>query len=309
MTADISKIQFLDGSAGSGDVSLFVAGDLQSGNYNMTRLFVWRGGDEWFHWNFDSMVVSTCMTTSKDGSQRSYYALGQDGLIWVAQSGVGDSVERIEDAGTGKDKLGYVSRIREIDGSVYVCGDQGQVYRRMDEFWAHIDSGLLHKERREDDSSLNDIAGTGETDLYVIDDSGRVFHFDGKAWTDVSPPTNLSLSSIRCREKDDVVICGDEGLLLRGNHNQWEVITEPDENLGCIWDVEFLGDELFCAVEETIMVWQDGKLHPIEFDLKHKPDAHRLSQRDGKLFSIGEEHLCAYDGKKWEYIQHPDNVD
>lgn len=301
---EIAKIKYMDGVAVEESVRIFVACDLQTGNFNISRLFWLTEDGEWMYDDVESVIISICIVAKP---HRTYFALGQDGLIFVVVSGGEDLKEKIKDAGTGREKYGYVTQIREIGGDVYVCGDQGQVYKRIPDGWKHIDQGMLHKERKKHDISHNSIDGTSSNDIYVVGDHGRIFHFNGNEWTDVSFPTNLHLQRVKCVSSDEVYICGEHGLLLRGNHRGWEMIGDPDME-ETIWDVEMFKGKLYLAVEDRLMVYYGEEITPVDTKLTPEIDAHRLDARNGFLWSFGEEDLAYYDGSRWTRVIHPDNM-
>jgi hypothetical protein len=301
---EVSKVQFMDGAAVEEVVKVFVACDLQSGNFNVSRLFWMTESAEWMHADVDSVVVSVCVVTKPP---RTYFSLGRDGKIFITVSGGSDSVETIPDAGTGKGKLGYVCQIREVAGALYVCGDQGQVYRRVDASWQHHDEGLLHRERRERDISLNSIDGTAANDLYVVGDYGVIFHYDGKKWTDASFQTNLHLQRVKCVSRDLVYVCGERGTLLEGSRHGWKNIGEPDMD-ATIWDLEVFNEWIYLVAEDRLMVSDGKSIKSVDTKLKPAVDAHRLSSRGGILWSIGENDLAFFDGAKWTRVVHPDNA-
>ncbi|MBS0184531.1 MAG: hypothetical protein JSS39_19255 [Nitrospira sp.] len=302
--ATVSYVQFMDGVAVEDKVRVFVAADLQTGNYNLSRMFYLRDDAKWYHWDAKTIVASVCVVAS---NVRTAYAIGRDGLISGLVSGGDFFEERIVEAGTGRNKYGYLSQSREIDGQPFVCGDQGQVYKRTGKGWIHIDEGLLQTERiKREQLSLNGIDGTSSDDLYVVGDNGKIFHFNGRHWTDVSFRTNVHLERVKCVNKQEIYVCGDHGTFLRGNHEGWEMIGDPEME-GNIWDIEPYNGDIYLAVEDTLMVYHNEELSKVETGLKRQIDAYRLSARNGVLWSIGESHLACFDGKHWTYVSHPDN--
>lgn len=300
----VSSVQFMDGIAVEDVVRVFVAADLQAGNYNLSRMFYLREENKWYHWDAKTVVASVCVVV---GGGRTYYAVGRDGLVSGLVSGGDFFEERITEAGTGRNKYGYLSQIRSIDGQPFVCGDQGQVYKRTGKGWVHVDEGLLQKERIQKwQLSLNGIDGTASDDIYVVGDNGKIFYFNGKKWSDVSFGTNIHLERVKCVNKQEVYICGDHGTLLRGNREGWEMIGDPEME-GNIWDLEPFNDDIYLAVEDALMIYHNGEVAKVETGLDRRIDAYRLSARNGVLWSIGESHLACFDGKRWAYVPHPDN--
>lgn len=303
-TTQIAKLQFMDGVAIEEVVHFFAAGDLQSGNYNLTRLFYFRDEDEWSFVDVETVVVAVCASFKP---RRKYFALGRDGLVWSLESGAEPQLERIADAGTGKKKFGYLSQIRDIQGAVYACGDGGQVYLHGPSGWRHIDDGILEVKEKKSPNCHNGIDGTDRDNIYVVGEYGRIFHFDGSRWKNVSADTNCHLERVKCVSRDEVYVCGANGTLLRGNHSGWEFIGDPAMK-EYIWDLEpFLGS-LYLAVEDRLMVHNGKSLEFVATKLKADIDAHRLSSRGGKLWSFGERDLAVFDGTRWKQVIHPDNA-
>lgn len=299
----IARVQFMDGAAGDKVVRLFVACDLVAGNYNLSRLFVFREKDEWHYTDVNFIVVSAAMHIDATSSFRTIYALGRDGNVWEKLSGKDPTIATIQHAGTGKGKYGYLSQVRFIGAEPYICGDQGQVYRKSGKNWVHCDGGILTKAAT---NSLNGIDGTGPDDVYVVGDQGKIFHFDGSSWTDISYPTNLILARVRCVRRDLVYVCGQKGLLLVGNRRGWQVI-DHGENIGEFWDVEYFDERIWLVADNRLVMLDQGKLSPVVTGLSPRTDAHRLSANGNMLWSIGENDLAVYDGAHWSRIVHPDN--
>ena len=102
-------------------------------------------------------------------------------------------------------------------------------------------------------------------------------------------------------------MCGANGTLLKGNRRGWEFIGDPEME-DYIWDLELFQGILYLAVEDRLMIYDRTELKPVETKLKPQIDAHRLSCRNGILWSFGENHLACFDGAKWTRIVHPDNA-
>lgn len=309
MPEGAARVQFMDGAAGDEQVQIFLACDLQTGNYDLSRLCYRLPGDQWKYFDVPFVVVSVPLNPTTNSAVPRVLALGRDGRIWLANSGAAPRTERIADAGTGRGKYGYLSRVRQIAGQFYICGDQGQVYVRRGSGWQHMDRGLLHPRRTEGiEYGLNGIDGTAPDDIYVVGDAGAVFHFDGTRWEDVGIDTSLDLESVRCVSRDIVHVCGGMGTLLTGNRQGWRLLAEgeTEDNL---WDLEMFGGRLYLAANSGLLAYDatGDAIVPVDTGLSPKPDGHRLSTNVRELWSIGENHLARFDGATWELIVHPDN--
>ncbi|UZZ13283.1 hypothetical protein NDO41_12690 [Ectopseudomonas mendocina] len=306
MKTQTQNLQFMDGSGGDDKIALLLATDLQSGNYDFTRIFTLDSDGCWGHWDFDSVAVSVLLSCHGVRPERRYFALGRNGQVFCTESGKDPWIETISSAGTGKHKRGVLKRIRAIGEHIYACGGGGQVYRRDGQHsWTTLDA-LPLTVKTAGRGILCDIAGFSEHDLYVAGQSGRIFHYDGSGWQDVSPATNLYLESLRCASNGKIYVCGQNGLLLWGDKNGWNFLIEPGE-IEDIWDIQPFKETLYVAADEQLMALENDTLVPVDTGLHPAPNAFRFSASNGILWSIGESDICCFDGSTWQRIVHPDN--
>jgi hypothetical protein len=308
---EISKVYFNDGVAGHETIRLFLASSLQSGDFNLTRLAFLKNEDDWYYFDFESVVYSVCLLIQPTHPPSlNFFALGRDGKVLLIASKSHPIFEEIPDAGTGPNKYGYVTDIQEIGGEIYVCGASGQIYQRTKMGWIHRDQGLLEplpfKLPR---LFLNSIDGTATDDIYAVGNEGYIFHFNGKQWRNVSFETNLNLLSVKCINPDEVYICGQNGLMLGGNHNGWRILIDPDEvDIEELYDIEVFENKIYLSSESGLMIYNRKDIQSVDTGLNPPLiDTSSLSARDGILWSIGGEDLAYYNGKQWRRVIDPDN--
>lgn len=306
MKKRVVNVMFMDGAGGDDAVPLLVAGDPQESNWDLTLICALDGEGAWGYWTFEATACSVALVCQQDAPQRRYYAAGQQGQIFCSESGQHPWVEVIATAGTKGGGRGYLSRIRAIAGDVYVCGGQGQVYRRIDrDRWETLDRAPLTS-KKPGDRILEDIGGFAADDLYVVGDKGRIYHYDGRRWTNVSPGHKVAFTSLRCGEDGQVYVAGDGGLVLAGDKTGWRTLVE-DPEIECIWDLEWFKGKLYVVADDRLMRVDGGVLKPVRTGLSPTIDAHRLSASNGLLWSIGEIDIASFDGKTWTRWEHPDN--
>lgn len=303
---DIIPVMFGDGVVvEDGEVKIFVACDLQSDDFNVTRLFFLTENGQWVYYDIDTVVASICVTHDQ---QTKYFALGRDGKLFWSETRFDWFEERISDAGTGSGKYGYLSQLIEIEGVLYACGHRGQVYRRTSSGWIHMDDGLLTEEHGHV-TSHHAIDGTAPDNIYVAGNNGRVFYYNGNRWTDVSPDTNVDLLSLRCVSQEKVYVSGDNGLLYCGNHNGWELLSEPIEDAS-IWDIQEFCGEIYLVLEDKLALYSKKEKIILLVDTKLDPPIDAFHLKSGKdiLWSFGEEDLAYFDGTNWHRVVHPHNI-
>ncbi|MEE9129612.1 MAG: hypothetical protein V3T84_06300 [Phycisphaerales bacterium] len=275
--------------------------ELEGTDAEHTRFYML--GDHWSHLEIDHEIVSMVKHLIKPDTP-SWQLLSKRGVV-VGLTAAGVVQEEIKDAGTGPQSYGYLSQIREIDGTLYTCGMCRQVYKRSGRGWVHMDDGILAP-RESVDFCLESIDGTDEANLYAVGWKGEIFHFDGKKWDKISSPTNLDLERVRCAGPDLVYICGQNGVLLRGSGSTWEAFQDDDFDED-LWGLEIFNDMPYVAWRGGLLRFDGAGLIPVETGLEPPIDGGRLHAADGLLWSFGEEHLACFDGKKWERVICPDN--
>ena len=284
---------------------VYVASKLKSidpDEHDFSRMAFYKAPD-WFTHDLEWNVQSVCYFPEKN----TLHALSEQGEVDTRGKGFNSS-EKIKDAGTyHKGELGAVNQIRKIGKHLYVCGNQGQVYRREESGWVHIDDGLLDRKISARALHLQGIDGTSDEDIYVVGMRGRIFHFDGKKWTELDSPTNLHLERVRCVSPDEVYICGKDGVFLKKTPRGFEDYSVPDLD-DYFWGLEYFEGKVYLATTAGLYVFDGKKVEPVDTGLEPPIDGHRLDARDGALWSFGVDDLAYFDGKTWTRVVDPDNT-
>lgn len=271
--------------------------------YTFSRLFFTRPPTKWAKHDLNWNVVSVCYFAPLDA----FCALSMQGDVNLAGQ-QGFATEKIADAGTyPAGRLGAVKQIRVIGDHLYVCGDQGQVYRRGQGGWTHIDDGILERTISASALDLNGIDGTSDADIYVVAMHGRIFHYDGRSWTELDSPTNVHLERVRCVSPDEVYFCGNAGVFLKKTPKGFEDHSVPD--LGKhFWGLEHLDGKIYLATLDGLYVFDGNSVEAVNTGLTPAIGGYRLSARDGTLWSFGVDDVAWFDGTTWTRVEHPDNV-
>ncbi|MDR1424181.1 MAG: hypothetical protein LBI92_06230 [Azoarcus sp.] len=273
----------------------------------------------WAYHDLEMHIVSVCVKQETPVEGRRLCALSKEGEVEIFSGKSGKGViEKIPDAGlrlseyTEEGVTGYVTHIREIGDSLYVCGQSGQVYRRTESGWIHIDAGVFSPLRDPDDdevNSFNCIDGNDGNDLYVVGDDGVVFHCDGFVWRPVQVNTREHLLWVRCYGRDEVYICGYNGTLLRGSaRNGFKDVSALEDNFTW-WCLCKFRDKVYLSATEGLYAWDGKKIARVGTGLSPEVETYRLdADREGKtLWSFGAKDLACFDGQKWQRLHDPDN--
>jgi hypothetical protein len=262
--------------------------------------------EQWWQLQFDFDIVSLTYLSLPREKYRAWWLVGKRGEV-VEYTGSEPRVNRIPTAGTGpRNRYGYLSQIRTIDNELFICGYRRQVYRRNGNTWDLISREILDSKAKGPWSGFESIDGFSANDLYTVGDKGEIWHYDGKAWIQCDSPTNQNLADVRCFD-GKVWACGDGGIVLRGDVNQWETIWhdgDPSENW---WGLESFQGRVYLAGNDFLGVLEAGEVVKVNVGIKQAITTRTLHQKDGLLWSIGERNILVYDGKKWVELVVPEN--
>jgi hypothetical protein len=296
-TPKIAYVYFADGTVSRKEFAYIACKlqDLDPEDHDFSRMTLYRDG-EWYRQDLEWDVVSVCSQRSEKEGITVCALSAQGDVLITANTGI--TTEKIKGAGT-REGAGAVRQIRYVDGSLYVCGTNGQVYARRSSGWVQIGKDLRHP-----DWDLNSIDGLSEKDIYVVGQRGRIFHYDGTQWTEVKSPTKSHLERVRCVSSEEVYACGHKGALLRGNFRDgFKVLSSKGENF---WGLEVFMGKVYLA-GNRLFVFDGEAVVSLITGLEPEVDGYRLDAKDGEMWSFGVDDLARFDGKTWTRVVHPDS--
>ncbi len=217
--------------------------------------------------------------------------VGEDGQVCVYIRG-GSLTEQLEPAPR------MIRRAKTIDGRVYACGMGRQVYRRVDaNSWVAMNAPTPETHER---VGFEAIDGFSADDLYAVGWGGEIWHYDGTGWNSAPKLTDLILTSVSCAGDGVVYVVGQEGQLIRGRADTWEIVTPAPAVRSDIWDVHWFDGRLYLTTMTDLYTLDEGDtLQRVEFDHPAPIGFHRLTAADGVLWSIGSRAVLSFDGKEW----------
>jgi hypothetical protein len=308
--ADIpsGRVFYRGGHAGADGLGV-LAGPVDNPDGTESTIFYLLRGDTWARQELPFAVSSLTHLAHPDSPDAGWWLVGKRGEVaWFG--GGAPRIERIATGGTGDvaKKFGYLSQIRVIDGTLFICGYRRQVYRRDGGQWRLISDPIIDRRDKGPWNGFESIDGFARDDLYAVGDDGEIWHFDGAAWRACDSPTNQNLAEVRCID-GQAWICGDRGIVLRGDKDGWQVVWDrksPSENW---WSLERFGDRMYLAGNEFLGVLQDGGIDAVDVGLPEDEEITTmvLHARDGVLWSVGEEHILSWDGSRWTRWVAPEN--
>jgi hypothetical protein len=223
-------------------------------------------------------------------------AIGEHGQVYVNGSGEKHTEEMARGPESPK-KRGYMRCVRAIEGVAYAAGMMRQVYRREGaNRWVPIDAGM-RATKGSAVCGFEAIDGFSRKEIYAAGYKGEIWRYDGKEWKQVESPTEFILTNLVCAGDGKAYACGQEGLLLRGRRDKWEVV-EPSTKQD-LWSLAWYRNTLYLSSAHQVFTLKKGALTPVRFGEDTPLTAYHLAVGDGLLWSIGAKDVLSFDGKKW----------
>jgi hypothetical protein len=183
-----------------------------------------------------------------------------------------------------------------IAGQAYACGMKRQVFRREGSGqWIAMHAPPGEGKRV---AGFEAIAGFHADELYAVGWEGEIWRFAGNAWEQIDSPVNRILTGVCCAPDGLVYACGQDGILLRGRGDRWEVLEQAGLE-DDFWDLRWHDNGLFVASMSTLYRLRDRRLSPVDFGADAPASCYKLCDADGVLWSVGQENLYAFDGTTW----------
>jgi hypothetical protein len=301
-----SDIGYITGTITEAGVVAVIAASEEMENEGIPHSFLTVLKDKtWKIFQEDLDIVS--ITAGKGTLARHVCCLGIDGKLMINEP----TAVHKEHVHTGKDgpgKLRTMSEVRAIGDYFVAVGMRRQVYRRkiMKGPWSRFDEGVLLEEKSLDIAGFLSVDGTGNKEIYAVGYGGEIWMYNAKEWQQINSPVKNRLECVRCGADGTVLICGENGVVLKGSQKKWQVVDTKGIK-DTFKSVAQLNDQWYVTDEE-------GGLYIVKDDGLHvEPDFAKLNATTGvidsngtALLSLGEEDIVLFDGKKWTRVKHPD---
>lgn len=266
-------------------------------NPNSTRMLFYNGEKVVGEHTVNTRIMSV------DASLKEIKIASADKFGSVVISG-GDSVEFefIDGPGTGKGKFGYLTRLKFIGAELYACGDLCQVYKRSSRGWTAIDEAIRVHDKKSVGQALNDMDGFSPDEIYAVGDRGRIFCLGDGKWQIVDSLTNVSLEKVTCHEDGFVYIAGNNGTLIRGRKDQWELWASLEDEGGSdrLWGLNFFQDELYCCTANTLYKIVDRNFKKVDIPIPQEGSYFDIIRGMDCLWIFSVNQLLSFDGSEWK---------
>ena len=263
--------------------------------------FFMMSNTDWNKYEFDGAWSAISMATIRpSGGNRTVVAISPRGAFWEV-----DPAALNEVSGEINGVQNSLRALAAIDNAIYACGMGRTVLSRNGPGdWDNIGPNLKENNNTMQVVGFEDIDGFSGNDIYTVGWNGEIWHFNGSIWRRMDSPVSANLNAVCCASNGTVYIVGDEGVMLHGRDDTWDVIeTGRFENL---MDVAFYGGVIYMVTDfEILKVNDDLSIVPEDkfFSSEDPPGTclHLLIADDG-LVSIGPKDLFRLHGNVWERL-------
>ncbi|MEU2674660.1 hypothetical protein ABZ622_38645 [Streptomyces sp. NPDC007164] len=186
-----------------------------------------------------------------------------------------------------------------VAGSIVVVGMDRQVYlRRPGGAWSTLEAGLAPAETA--GLGYEAVTAFSFKEMYAAGRDGELVMFDGEKWRSIASPTNQILVSLTTGADGLVYGCGQNGLIIRGRNEQWEVID--NDIADDFWSVTWFQEALYLSSMRGIYKLLRNSISPIDVSATAAETFYALSSIPDTLWSIGPKDVIAFDGSTWTRI-------
>lgn len=230
-------------------------------------------------------------------------AISQAGLVYAIGSGAKGVETPLPSWEKGGPSRGGIHRVKTIGGNLYFCGGNNSVGKRIGkDSWLNHTCDIPNPARGDSlDSSLDDIDGFDETDIYAAGRDGQVFHFDGMIWSQIRMPTTEHFETLCCAGDGMVYIGGVEGSIYVGRYNKWKKIHSQPMSLP-FQDMVWYVDRVWCTSDYGLWTICNEKLERVELPEGMHGYAGNLSVGDGVLLLAGYAGAAFLENNRWKKI-------
>ena len=278
------------------DVGYIFASDpkLEEDEIEHTVFFKWDSG-KFAEGSLDFSAVTCCLVSSPEWGIMMVEGPGGYAYTTPKARLVGDIIDEAQPP-RSYPRYGGFRCVSEIEGKAYAVGYRGMAYR-FDAVsrWARIDEDLPR------DFNIEAIHGFDKSDIYAVGRQGEVWRFNGQNWTKCDVPTNAYLTRVKCAGNGVVYVAGHNGILVRGRDQAWEVL-DLEGMTDDIWDLEWFGGALYISTLSNVYRLEEDHLEVVDFGDDAPGTCYQLDAAKGVMWSVGENDIMSFDGKKWTRI-------
>ncbi|MDP9896737.1 hypothetical protein J2W32_005847 [Variovorax boronicumulans] len=237
--------------------------------------------------------------------------LGRDGQVGSLAGGVQTQVH-VE---PGR-PVGPFRGLRAVKGTLFAFGMKREVYwRDPSDAWIRITDGFepapdpalsfaeRMKARIGKVGGINAIATDTQGYLTGFGMRGEIWRFVVDRWKAVDSPSNLMLLDATEAEDGTLYVCGQMGLLLRGDADRWAPVSYLGPQKLDFCAIQWFAGALYVADGNSLRVMEDDELKVVDHGVEEIVPCVVLAAAHGQMLSMaGQEVWQTADGRRWKCI-------
>jgi len=240
--------------------------------------------------DLDFKAVDVAAVPQRPGA---FAVLGMEGEILWIDDALGEQPKTRRDL-IGGGKLAARTALAPFGGGLAATGMGREVHWSSGGPWNGLGSGVGDEKGKL--VGFEALQATGATTLYAAGWRGELWCLEGTTWTQTDSPTNVILTGLASVGGGDVIACGRQGMLLRGNRERWTVLEHSVAE--DFWSVVRFRDVVY--VSSLSSIYELGEDGPSRVDDGSPTGSYcRLAANDSLLISVGAAAILAYDGTDW----------
>lgn len=257
--------------------------------------------ERWTHTELEGF--SNIVAGVSDVPKQQFVGSDIQGNIYILGGGDDEIEQPLKKWSENGVKRGAITRLRSIEGVVYVAGTARSVgYRGGANQWISLTQGMSYSSDNEwNTAGFRDIDGFSRSDIYGVGGQGDVWKFDGKAWSQVHFPSNIYLYSVCCAGDGFVYIGGYGGATFKGRDNKWTKIHDDTMTLPFERMVWYEG-KVWCTSDYGLWTIENDKLDVADVSDDVKVASGYISVKGDTLLLGGYNGASYCQAGKWRVI-------
>lgn len=283
----------------TGAAAVMADDDVREGRSRFLPVIWDNSAATWYRGTGGPVDIRACgMATLKKDR---YLFLGIDGTLLLLDKGQ-SRIDKIKTMSTLLEDA-PLRGITTVGNTVYCYGAGRQVYTQDAQGeWMTLSPYPYESDREYGISSFEDLHGFSDKELYACGLIGDLWYYDG-TWHEIESPVTTDLLCLQCTPQGEVYAAGEDGVVIRGRRDRWEVVEK-----GSIHDdffsLKFFKGTLFLATQYSLYTFDEYGIGDVDFGADRPESCYKLSVApDGScMWSTGLKDLFSFDGKRWTRI-------
>jgi hypothetical protein len=254
-----------------------------------TGVVIWQPGKQWIRTSLDYDGISIAATPG-DPAVRKVVIVGTTGKCTVITGGKATpGVIKHEDA---------LASVNYAHDSVIAVGIRGGIYRMQNRnSWKELNNKSVKE-------NLSAVCAHPSAGFLVCGWRGLMALYDRGTAERLESGTNVILTSVICDNDGEIIACGQNGTIVRGNKDTLKRLDLQEITVDFWSIIKFQKAIYVASTTELYKLIDDETLELVKFDGEVIPTSfyHLDTYKDSLMLSVGQRDAVLFDGKEWTRI-------